>query len=118
MDDIGSRNDTALLCFTNHPESIDGHSGGDWVAPDGTIVGNTSANDAVHGFRVNRGPMVVRLLKHTASGAPPDGIYHCLVQDAENTVQKVFIGLYHEERGIYQCLLAWPACIKSMSGPL
>ena len=56
ISDIGSNDNTALLCHTNHPAS-GGNSGGDWFAPDQNRVAGT----AVPGFRRNRGPMVVKL---------------------------------------------------------
>ena len=103
MSYIGSSGDnTALLCITNLPGNANGHSEGDWVAPDGTIVGDTNGNSTVPGFMVNRDPMVVRLFRNTASEtSPPEGIYHCLVQDAELIHRKLFVGLYNDEGGSY-----------------
>ena len=58
MDDIGSTDDTALLCHTNEPSRRD--SEGDWFAPK---VGNytDSMPRDVPGFGRTRGPHVVRL---------------------------------------------------------
>ena len=38
--------------------------------------------------------MVVRL-KRRASGTPPEGIYHCTIDDAGSTPQIVYVGLYN-----------------------
>ena len=61
MDDIGSTDDTALLCHTNEPSRRD--SEGDWFAPNGTKVGNytDSMPRDVPGFGRTRSPHVVRL---------------------------------------------------------
>ena len=61
MDDIGSTDDTALLCHTKEPSRHD--SEGDWFVPNGTKVGNytDSMPRDVPGFGRNRGPHVVRL---------------------------------------------------------
>ena len=81
---IGSTDDSALLCHTNRPP--DGaHSGGDWLAPDGTRVFVT----AVPGFTISRAPMVVRLKR--TSGTPPDGMYRCTIQNAASTPQMVYV---------------------------
>ena len=95
MSTIGSSGDnTALLCFTSLAGNS--HSGGDWVAPDGTIVGS---NSTVPGFMVNRGHMVLRLFRDTTSEiSPPEGIYHCLLQDSL-LIEKVFVGLYNDAGG-------------------
>ena len=86
--------DTALLCHTNRPGSI--HSGGNWFAADGTAV--TSGTD-VPGFRRNRGPMVVRLYRDTATGPPAEGIYQCQIMDNTDTLQTSYVGLYNDGRG-------------------
>ena len=94
--DIGSTDNTALLCITNRPATLGGHSGGDWFAPDGTKVEGTE----VPGFRRNRGPMVVRLLRDTATGTPAEGIYGCVIEDDTVILQSVFAGLYNSGGGI------------------
>ena len=99
---IGDTDDTALICNTNRianfpVTSKSGtryHSGGDWHAPDGTIVGNLGSDD-VPGFDRNRGPMVVRLHRNTATGTPSEGIYYCVVEDDTFTDQTVYVGLYN-----------------------
>ena len=87
MDDIGSTDDTALLCHTNEPSRRD--SEGDWFAPNGTKVGNytDSMPRDVPGFGRTRGPHVVRL-KRSSDGTPPEGVYKCVVRDAKSIRQK------------------------------
>ena len=90
MDDIGSTDDTALLCHTNEPSRHD--SEGDWFAPNGTKVGNYADRD-VPGFGRNRGPHVVRL-KRSSDGTPPEGVYKCVVRDTTSINQAVYVGIY------------------------
>ena len=99
ISDIGSTDDTALICHTNRPATLanNADSGGDWFAPDETRV----TGIAVPGFRRNRGPMMVRLLRSTATDPPSEGIYHCLVEDDTLTEQTVYVGLYNSGGGIY-----------------
>ena len=104
ISDIGSTDDTALICNTNRPAGNDGKSGGDWFGPDGTAVGTRYSNEhAVPGFRRNRGAGMVRLIRYTTNinpslagmtFTPPEGIYHCEVEDATLTQQTVYVGLY------------------------
>ena len=103
ISDIGTANDdTALLCHTNHPPDMTAgngnmHSGGQWFRPDGSEVfpGGSSV-----GFRRNRGPMVIRLYRNTASTDPPvQGIYYCQIDDDTDTLQTVYVGLYNDDGG-------------------
>ena len=97
ISDIGiSDDDTALLCHTNRPASGD-TSGGHWFAPDGDRVGIIDSTD-VPGFERNRSPMLVRLRRN--SGTPNEGIYRCEVNDATETYQTVYVGLYNTGGGI------------------
>ena len=92
MDDIGSTDDTALLCHTN--ESSHCHSEGDWFSPNGTKVGNytDSMPRDVPGFGRTRRPHVVRL-KRSSDGTPPEGMYKCVVRDTTNINQTVYVGI-------------------------
>ena len=106
ISDIGSSDGdgggTALICNTNRIANFTVyfsggmrfHSGGDWHAPDGTIVGDLGSND-VPGFERDRRPMMVRLHRNTATGTPHEGIYYCLVEDNAFTEQTVYVGLYN-----------------------
>ena len=111
--DIGSTDDTALICNTNRPAGNDGKSGGDWFGPSGIVVGGeTIGTDNVPGFKRNRDPMIVRLLRNTAtdppSGIPSEGIFHCEVEDDAVTLQTVYVGVYSSGRGI---LSVWCVCV-------
>ena len=93
ISNIGSTDNTALLCITNRPPYAGGtNSGGDWYAPDWTRAGGPGTTDAP-GFERNRGPMVVRLKRNTDPAA--EGIYHCEVMDNTETEQGVYVGLYN-----------------------
>ena len=90
ISDIGSTDNTALICRTNHlplcEDSV--NSGGNWFDPNGTTV---NSND-VPGFRRNRIIGIVRLFRST--GSPPEGIYSCIVQDTTFKEQTRLVGLY------------------------
>ena len=93
MDDIGSTDDTALLCHTNEPSRRAFE--GDWFAPSGTKVSNytDSMPRDVPGFGRTRSPHVVRL-KRSSDGTPPKGMYKCVVRDTTHTNQTVYVGIY------------------------
>ena len=98
ISDIGSTDDTALLCHTNRSPGSR-HSGGQWFAPNGQGVGGTGTTD-VPGFGRNRDPMVVRLLRNTDTCTPAQGIYWCSIMDADGNNQVVHVGLYNDGEGI------------------
>ena len=118
ISDIGSTDDTALICHTNRPATLSTmgnpmmHSGGDWFGPDGTAVGTRHGDEhAVPGVRRNRDPGMVLLIRYTTSRdpslngmtfTPPEGIYHCEVEDATLTQQTVYVGLYNSGGGTLQ----------------
>ena len=122
INDIGSTDDTALICHTNRPATLNNnaHSGGDWFAPDNTRVDGT----AVPGFMRARGPMMVRLLRNTNTDPSSEGIYHCEVEDDTFTLQIVHVGLYNSGEGtrihnhIYSdlCSCLFSAGIVTISG--
>ena len=92
ISDIGSTTDTALLCYTNLPPPPgEADSGGDWFAPDGMVLGESS--------EIERGPMVVKL----RSVHNNEGIYKCVVQDRNMINKTVYVGLYSSSsnKGIY-----------------
>ena len=98
ISDIGSSDTTALLCHTNRPAPDGATSGGDWFAPDGDRVGIPGSTN-VPGFERTRVSMLVRLRRN--SGTPNEGIYQCEVNDATDTPQTVFVGLYNTGGGMY-----------------
>ena len=97
ISDIGSTDNTALLCHTNKPAS-GSNSGGDWFVPNQIRV---TAGTDVPGFRRTRGPMVVRLLRNSATDPPAEGIYHCVVEDDIGILRTIPVGLYNGGGIIY-----------------
>ena len=91
ISDIGSTDDTALLCITNHPGTP---TSGNWFAPDETRVNEMD----VPGVTRARGSMVVRL-RRTTTGTAHEGIYWCSVLDSTSRTQTVYVGLYNTGRG-------------------
>ena len=101
ISDIGSTRNTALICNTNRPVNNNinkYHSGGDWYGPSGTKFGGMDSDD-VPGFVRTRGPMVVGLLRNTATDPPSEGIYHCVVEDDTMTGHTLYVGLYNSRGG-------------------
>ena len=102
ISDIGSTDDTALICNTNRFGDLTSrpggrlHSGGDWFAPDGARVGDRNSRD-VPGFDRARYPMKVQLHRYT--GTPSEGIYYCVVEDDTFINQTVYVGLYNSGGG-------------------
>ena len=90
---IGSKNNSALLCHTDHLGTTD--SGGNWFSPDGTRVDDT----AVPGFKRNRDPNVVRLLrKYEDESTPVEGVYTCQIKS--NGINEILnVRLYTEDEG-------------------
>ena len=95
ISDIGSTNADALICHTDCPDpNANANPEGDWFAPDGGMV--------VSGFRTNRGPKVLRLLRATDSDPPAQGIYQCMIEanPSQGTFRNVYIGLYTSGEGM------------------
>ena len=104
ISDIGSTDGTALICNTNRRVTLQsGNSGGNWFAPNGArVTGIYETTAIVPGFGRNRGPMMVRLHRRTASdppSGPSEGIYYCVVEDDTFTEQTVYVGLYNSGGG-------------------
>ena len=95
ISDIGSIENTALICNTNRPVNFNkSNSGGNWYGPSGTRVGSMGS-DNVSGFVRTRGRMIVRLLRNTGTDPPSEGIYHCVVEDDTLTNYTLSVGLYN-----------------------
>ena len=94
MDDIGSTDETALLCHTNEPAPR--FIVGDWFDPNGNKVGNDSYSTPgdVPGLKRNRVAHVVILKRSSSEGTPPEGVYKCVVKDTTDTNQTVYVGIY------------------------
>ena len=91
MNDIGSTDDTALVCITNvRSPSV---FGGDWFAPNGERVGGGKGPSEVPGIVRTRGRHVVRL-KRSSDGTPTEGTYKCVVRDTTDINQTVYVGIY------------------------
>ena len=98
FNDIGSTDETALLCHTNRPPPPGStNSGGDWFATEGTPLDGTD----VPGFTGNNGAMVVRLMR--ATGTPAEGIYKCSIEDNTSVINTIYVGLYGSETGESVC---------------
>ena len=99
LEDIGEGGD-ALLCMTDQPACCRhpytgamGPAIGDWYFPNGTGV--PSSNNQWD-FHRTRGQMVVYL--HRKRGGE-NGIYRCVIPDANNVTQSIYIGVYTENTG-------------------
>ena len=85
------------------------NSGGAWFRPDQSEV---SSGVSSVGFRRNRGSMVVRLYRNTATDPPVEGIYYCQIEDDTNTFHIVSVGLYNSIGGnVYTQCHACILCI-------
>ena len=96
LKDIGESDD-GLLCITDltaccRPPYIV-HAIGNWFFPNGTRVSSSGNN---WDFHRTRGQMVVLL--HRRRGGE-DGVYSCVVPDALNVTQTIYIGVYTAETG-------------------
>jgi hypothetical protein len=97
ISDVGSNNATALVCNTNLPPGRE-HSSGEWVSPDGTLVGGHGSGQ-VPGFVMTRGPMETQLLRNMATDPPSQGMYHCQIEDSLGTLHSLYVGLYNAGEG-------------------
>ena len=97
ISDVGTNEDAALICHTNRPAS-NGNSGGDWYGPNGNRVLGNMERMTVQGLARNRAAMIVRLFKRSGS-SPKEGIYHCVIEDSQNTHHTLYVGLYNNGNG-------------------
>ena len=100
INDIGSNDMSALICNTNSTAS--NKELGDWFSPSGAKVGgiNSGPNSEnyIPGLFRTREPKRLQLLRVT-TGPPPEGIYHCEVNNTRETFQKLYVGLYNTRSG-------------------
>ena len=93
LEDIGEGDD-ALLCRTNltaccrPPYTENGSASGNWFFPNGTTIPSL---DSHWEFYRKRGNMTV-LLNRRRGGV--EGIYCCVIPDAMNITQSIYIGVY------------------------
>ena len=99
LEEIGLGDD-ALLCVTDQtaccrPPYTDPmwSAIGNWYFPNGTRLPSSGAQ---WDFHRTRGHMV--LLLHRRRGGE-NGIYSCVVPDATNVTQTIYIGVYSEDAG-------------------
>ena len=97
INDIGSNDMSALICNTNSTAS--GGKLGDWFSPSGDKVGRMNSDpNSVPGLFRKRVSGKLQLLRAT-TGSPPEGIYHCEVNNTRETFQKLYVGLYNRTSG-------------------
>ena len=91
LDDIGEGDD-ALRCLTDQTaccrQPYVSIQVGNWFFPNGTRVPSSSAG---WDFHRTRGQSVVRLLRRRGG---EEGIYSCVIPDAMNVIQTIYIGVY------------------------
>ena len=99
LEGIGEGDD-ALLCITNltaccrPPHTGEVRSAiGNWFFPNGSRV-PSSGNQ--WDFHRTRGQMVIHM--HRRRGGE-DGVYHCVIPDAEDVTQSIYIGVYSASTG-------------------
>ena len=106
LEEIGEGDD-ALLCMTDQPaccqprnSSEMGSAIGNWYFPNGTIVPSmmltTNTSGTQWDFYVTRDQAAVLLHRRRGGG---DGIYCCVIPDAVNVTQTVYIGIYSNNTG-------------------
>ena len=97
INDIGSNDTSALICNTN--STARNKNLGDWFTPSGDKVGGMSNGpNSVQGLIRTKKPK--RLLLKTTTGPPPEGIYHCEVNNTRETFQELYVGLYYRGHGM------------------
>ena len=103
LEDIGERGDV-LFCVTDltaccKSPGVNISAIGNWYFPNGTrVVGSGAQWD----FQRTRGQSVVLL--HRRRGGD-NGIYHCVIPDAMDVTQTIYIGVYTASAGVCKCKL-------------
>ena len=102
LDNIGE-GDNALLCLTNltaccRPPYTNENAGnrsalGNWFFPNGTRVPSSGVGWDIHR---TRGNMRVALQRRRGGA---NGVYHCVIPDAMNVIQTIYIGVYSVNNG-------------------
>ena len=102
LEDIGEW-DGALLCVTDQPvccrRPYTGSALGNWFFPNETRLLNFYANYTTGtqwDFFRSRGQMIVHM--HRRRGGV-NGIYRCVIPDAMNVTQTIYIGVYTANNG-------------------
>ena len=101
INDIASSESSALICNTN--SSASGSMLGQWFSPTNeSIPDDHESNSHVSGFVSKSTHTRVRLLRRAGS-SPPEGIYHCKVNNTRDTFQTLYVGLYSNASGKGMC---------------
>ena len=95
LEDIGE-GDNALLCVTDQttccrPPYTDSIGLVNWFFPNGTRVPSTVRSGEQWDFHRTRGQSVISLQRRRGG---EEGIYHCMIPDAMNVSQTIYIGVY------------------------
>ena len=96
LEDVGKRFD-ALLCITDLTACCRHFGLGNWFFPNGTRVPSSGTR---WDFYKTRRQMVVRM--HRRRGGVT-GIYSCVIPDAMNVTQTIYLGLYNASTGEFTC---------------
>ena len=94
ISDIGYSHRTALFCHTNR--SYVSYLVGKWLTPERDRV--EDYNDGP-GFRSDIDLMAVILFR-SRYGTADEGIFVCEINDATETFQRLYVGLYNSGEGI------------------
>ena len=92
--------DLAACCRPPYTDPLESAAIGNWFFPNGTRVPSSGSQWDVHR---TRGRMV--LLLHRRTGGV-EGIYICVVPDATNVTQTIYIGVYTNNTGEWCMLLS------------
>ena len=111
LEDIG-RSVNALLCITDltaccRPSDTGGpFSLGNWFFPNGTGVPSSivDENGTQWEFYRNRGQSVVRMNRRRGGVT---GLYRCVIPDALNVTQAIYLGVYKASTGEFTCNQIW-----------
>ena len=103
LEDIGEGDD-ALLCITSlpaccHNDYTSGPALGNWYFPNGTRV---PSGGMKWDFYRTRGQMVVSMYRRRGG---VEGIYRCVIPDAMNVTQTIYIGVYSASTGEFNLVL-------------
>ena len=116
LEDIGE-GDAALRCMTDQPACCrppyTGQAIGNWYFPNGTRAPSSGAQ---WDFHRTRGDMMVLL--HRRKGGV-EGVYYCVVPNAMNVIQTIYIGIYSTNTGEwYVCTLVTVYTCSKRAGQL
>ena len=107
LEDIGEGDD-ALLCITNLTACCrppytggTGKAIGNWYFPNGTKLPSDNAIGKKWDFYRTRGQMAIHMNRRKGG---VEGIYRCVIPDAMNVTQTIYIGVYSASTGEWSIL--------------